>query len=75
MQTTLNRTLFETTICRFGGPKAPPIPKPPLTSQAAATVNADMADGGRRRQGAGSTILTSGNGVQNQTSKKTILGG
>lgn len=60
----------------FGGssPSAPPPPKPPLPAAAATGVQYNNIDA-RKPQGAGSTILTSGLGVTNQTSKKTILGG
>lgn len=72
---TINKQVLEWNVCRFGGPKAPPIPKPPLANQAAGNVNADITADGRKRMGANSTILTSGLGVSDQTSKKTILGG
>lgn len=74
MLTTLNKRIYEHTVCRFGGPKAPPVAKPPIAPAAAGTVNAAEAMRPKPR-GAGSTILTSGEGVTNQTSKKTILGG
>lgn len=74
MLTTINKNLQEYTVCRFGGPKAPPVIKPPLSTAAASNVSV-MNDYKRKPQGAASTILTSGQGVSNQTSKKTILGG
>ncbi len=72
---TTNINIYFATHCHFGGtPKAPPIVKPPLPVAAANDVNASMGSA-RKRQGGASTILTSGQGVENQTSKKTILGG
>lgn len=77
MHTTLNENILTATRCYFGGkgPKAPAAVSPPLPADAAANVNPDFAANNRRKQGAASTILTSGTGVTNQTSRKTILGG
>lgn len=58
----------------FGGkPSAPKMPKPPTPAKAADNTTPTIDS--RRPRGPGSTIMTSGDGVQNQTSKKTILGG
>ena len=75
MLISINNFIVAVTRCNFGGPKAPPPVKGPPPAQAASNINNDMLTDGRRRQGAASTILTSGMGVQDQTSKKTILGG
>lgn len=65
------------TRCYFGGgPSAPPAPKPPVSADAAKNVNnTNSAINQRKSADSASTILTSGQGVMNQTSKKTILGG
>lgn len=58
----------------FGGsaPSPPPAPKPPSPTDAAQSASGNPDP---RRQGYGSTLLTSGAGVLNQGSaKKTLLG-
>lgn len=77
MHTTLNKLILKATRCYFGGgPSAPAVPKPPMQSDAAKNVNnAAFAINQRKPADSMSTILTGGQGVTNQTSKKTILGG
>lgn len=74
-------TVLKATRCYFGGASPPPppaAPKPPSLADAAGAAAAKSQGtriGGGMAQGFGSTILTSGQGVQNQTSqKKTLLG-
>lgn len=72
----LNDRMYLMTRCYFGGnPQAPPSPaKPPALADAAAVVNASKPN--TPPAGYGSTVLTSGAGLDNQTSKKkTLLGG
>lgn len=59
----------------FGGkgPNPPEAPKPPSPAGAASNVN---AQGQPARRGIGASILTTGQGVPDQQSnKRTILGG
>ena len=75
MLTSINKRIRTHTTCWFGGsPSAPSPVKTPMAPVAAGNVNAQEALRPKPR-GAGSTILTSGEGITNQKSKKTILGG
>ena len=77
-----NKSGIVTTRFCFGGGSPgtpPPVPKPPALPDANAATANQPAPGSRQsgaaRAGYGSTLLTGGQGVQNQTSqKKTLLG-